>query len=118
LSDGLRFTREFATVSEFFALEAAHQATSGAPPVCGVVRPGRASSRTSREAVAAALEAPTTRILTSTNAAEARFAEGAICLVSDDHFGLAAQDLSRFDALARRLWLEPSDWSYYSPRDR
>lgn len=117
-SDGLRFVPEFATVADFFGLEAAQQATSGALPVCGLVRPGRASSRTSRDAVRAAFEEPTTRVLTSTNAAEARYTDGAICLVSDGHFGLAAQDLARFDALARRLGLGPDDWSYYSPRDR
>jgi len=58
-----------------------------------------------------------TEVLASTTAVEARFSMGAICLVANEFFGLAAQNLAIFERLAGKLGLRASDWSYYSPRD-
>jgi hypothetical protein len=120
--DGDEFVHEFASVSEFLAIEAAFQgAAGGGLPVSGIIQnPQRSELATpqGRERISRAVSSPVMEPLGSARGDETRYTKGALCLISDGYFALGAKDEPTFRRIADAIGVEElSEWSFYSLRD-
>jgi hypothetical protein len=119
---GTTFVREFLSLSQFLAFQAAWQAVGGALPFIGIALPSRPLAphvvpRTQRR-VSRSEAAATGDVLAATPFADVRVQRNAIAVVQDDgYFGLASRDETTFEQLMASVGLQIGDWSFLAPRD-
>ena len=118
---GVEVVAEFASVSQFLAFQAAHQAVATLP-FSGLILPpstlAHGRKLEPRKSVSRAQGKVVGEQLSKMADADVRIRPGAIALItSDGYFSLAAKDEATFRAVTDALHVVDDDWDYFSPLD-